>query len=82
MREFDGDFQWDALARKWGHPAVYLRVEPLQTVIVSIKLRGADNIWLREVGEQPPKGPGPDPNSIKSIEEHGWRDGYERRATP
>lgn len=74
VREFDGAFEWDALARRWGHPAVYLQVEPLQVVVMSLKLRGAHNAWLREVGPQPPKTPPKDPNSIKSLEERGWRD--------
>lgn len=74
QREFDGSFAWDALARKWGLPAVFVDVEPLQTVVVSLKLRNPDNTWLREVGPQPPKDEKPAPDSLKAIEEHGWRD--------
>ncbi|NSW54468.1 MAG: hypothetical protein HPY44_00525 [Armatimonadetes bacterium] len=74
QREFDGSFTWDALARRWGLPAVFVDVEPLQTVVVSLKLRNPDNTWLREVGPQPPKDEKPAPDSLKAIEEHGWRD--------
>lgn len=61
QREFVSDFQWDALARHWGQPAVYLDLQPLQVVILSLKLRGAHQGWLREVGPRPPPPPRPEP---------------------
>ena len=53
QREFDGSFEWDELAKRFRQPAVYVDLEPLQTVVLSLKLRGAHAQWLREIGEKP-----------------------------
>jgi len=72
QREFSGHFEWSAMARAWGHPGVYVEVAPLQVVILSLKLRGAHNQWLREVGPQPPSPKGKDPMDREEFHKRLW----------
>jgi hypothetical protein len=71
QREYVPSFAWDALAQKYRQPAVYVDVEPLQVVILSLKLRAASAQWLREVGPRPAAPPDIDPMAIKLPDPSG-----------
>lgn len=72
QREFDGSFEWDELAKRFRQPAVYVDVEPLQTVVLSLKLRGAHAQWLREIGEKPIAPPAVDRMDMKEFDKEVW----------
>jgi len=72
QREYVASFEWDALARHWGHPAVYVTLKPLQIVVLSLNLRGATKTWLREVGPKPPQPAKYDPMGMKEFDERVW----------
>jgi len=66
QRRFMGMFHWSNEAKKNHQPAVYLRVAPLQIVVLTLKLDGGHNTWLKRIDRKPlPKkeqrhGPGSD----------------------
>lgn len=72
QREFDGSFEWDELAKRFRQPAVYVDLEPLQTVVLSLKLRGAHAQWLREIGEKPIAPPPVNKMDMKEFDKEVW----------
>ncbi len=66
-RQFMEMFQWSEEARKNHQTAVYVRVAPLQIVVLTLKLSSGHNGWLRRIDIKPQtkkrrhEGPGAEP---------------------
>ena len=72
QREYVARFKWDNLALHYGQPAVYIALQPLQVVILSLRLKGAHRQWLREVGPKPPTPPRVDPMDMMEFDKRVW----------
>lgn len=72
QREYISEFEWDKTARHWRHPAVYLDLQPLQVVILSLKFTGVHEGWLSQVGPKAPPPPESDPMGMKEFDERVW----------
>ena len=72
QREYTSEFDWDATARFQHQSAIYVALQPLQVVVLTMKLKGAHAQWLREVGPKPAGPPVVDPMSRENFDANLW----------